>query len=1213
MTEFVLGKIKFTWKGNWAVSTAYEKDDIVKYGGNTYVCITGHTSGSAIPDFYTDIAKWNVHVEGIDFKDDFVASTFYKLNDIVKWGGNQYRCSTQHTASTSLDYTKFQLYLEGLQFEDSWSGATLYQSGDIVTYGGYAYVAKIESTNVIPFGNASEWEQLVPGFESKGDWAVGTAYKVGDVLKWGGNSYVCIADATAGTLPTDTSKFHLMVEGLKFLGTWAIGTDYKVGEVVNHLESSYVSIVANTGVTPGTDPAKWGLLSQGDPNAVLTTRGDLLTRDATQHVRLGIGSANQILTSDGTDAGWSLVGSSSLGADLTFTGAAVIVPVGTTAERPGSPANGMLRYNTDLTQYEAYKNGNWGSLGGSIDVDQDTYIEVETSPGADNDDISAFTAGTKRWETDQDGVMTYPGGYLQLPSFTKAQVTAGGLLLCDNATNPRATGQLIFVSDGGASGEPQFWSCNGQVDPGWIDIAAQPPEVTSVTSDGAAANQFDPGATTTVTIAGSNFGNPLTIKIGSTIIASGKVTVASATSVSFIIDPEVITASGTYDLFVTNPSGLAVVVSGALIADRAPKWTSNVASLGYIWENVDISTVPANNTYAVTVANNGTQNVFYINTIETPILELQEGGTYKFDISDASCATHDLRLSTTADGVHGAGGEYTAGVTTNGTPGQAEAYTEITVAASAPNLYYYCVAHNDMGGVANTPATFGFPLVATDPESTTLAYSWGTSAGNGGSGHGSGSIVNPTINATTGVIGGNMPEVSADTNINITVCVTDTVSGGTNNVVCKDYVITSKLNEAPVITSPATGALGATHNVDGTTTLSYQINATDPEGGGLTYAVTAGALPTGVTLDPNTGLISGILTIGSVSTQIYNFTVTISDTAPVPETVDIAYSLDVLVPFLYRTIITQGYMLGGYKDSTPWKNVNLTMHSTDTTTNLGDQLTRAADYVNGAFNNNKAFVWGTNDTFGTGNTACSAFDMFTEAGLADQSVYNIGTTRYDFSVMIDDNQWAYICAGGGSPGSAVDVFNLTTETFAGQNVQGGGNAAVGAFPSVPSDGRAEGASGFGDSNTGYGWTNWTNASTWYKMAYATGAWSSASAAIGANDGWGKSLSTKHGHTYIMQQGNTGHSIAAFNYSNDTTIWTGSTSAGMPVAHGEENWEMGQDWGYSIGSYISAQSNQSCKVVFSTHTFSTGSAGHEALRPKGHDGASSGSTGSRAAT
>ena len=903
------------------------------------------------------------------------------------------------------------------------------------------------------------------------------------------------------------------------------------------------------------------------------------------------------------------VDNAALDSDLTFTGESIIVPVGTTAQRPSSPANGMLRYNTDLTQYEAYKNGSWGSLGGStIDQDLDTYIEVETSPGADNDDIKAYTAGTMRWETDQDGVTTYPAGYLQLPSFTKAQVTAGGLLECNNATNPKATGQLIFVSDGGASGEPQFWSCNGVADPGWIDIAAQPPEVTSVTSDGTAANQFDQGVTTTVVITGSNFDNPVQIKVGSVSIASNKITVNSATQITFIIDPEIITTSTTYDLSVTNLSGLAVVVSQALLADRAPTWATSIANLGYIWENVDISTAPANNTYAVTVVG-GTK--FHINTIETPALELQEGGIYRFDISDASCATHDLRLSTTSDGTHSAGSEYTTGVTTNGTPGQAGAYTEITVAASTPNLYYYCVAHSGMGGVATTPATFGFSLLATDPEATTLAYSWGASAGNGGSGHGSGSIVSPTINATTGVIGGTMPEVGVDTNVNITVCVADTVSGGTNNVACKDYVITSKLNEAPVITSPATGALGSSHNVDGTTTLSYQINATDPEGGGLTYAVTAGALPTGISLDPNTGLISGILTIGSVTTQIYNFTVTVSDTAPVPATTDIAYSLDVLVGFIYRTIIVQGYMLGGYQSSSPWKNVNLTVHATDTTIDLGDHMTRGCDYVDGGFNDNKAFVWGTHDTFGTGNTDCSAFDQFTESGLSDQSVYNLGSGRYDTSVMQDDNIACYIAGGSygtfGSRDSQVDVFNLTTETFTGL-----GTSYCANYPTTPGNGRAAGVSGFGDNSSSYGWTNWTAAGNWHKLSFANKTWSSASAAIGSNDGWGKGLSTKHGHSYMMQQGNTGFSIAAFTYANDTTLWTGSTSPAMPVAHGEENWENGQDWGYSIGSYNGAQVNQSCKVVYSTHTFSTGTAGHEALRPKGHGGCSSGANSSRAA-
>ena len=48
--------------------------------------------------------------------------------------------------------------------------------------------------------------------------------------------------------------------------------------------------------------------------------------------------------------------------------------------------------------------------------------------------------------------------------------------------------------------------------------------------------------------------------------------------------------------------------------------------------------------------------------------------------------------------------EYTTGVTTNGTPGSAGAYTQIVVASGAPTLYYYCSSHSGYGGTANTPS-----------------------------------------------------------------------------------------------------------------------------------------------------------------------------------------------------------------------------------------------------------------------------------------------------------------------------------------------------------------------------------------------------------------------------------------------------------------------------------------------------------------------------
>ena len=44
MAEFKLGRIRFVWKGAWAASTTYYKDDIVRHGGRTYYCSVGHTS-----------------------------------------------------------------------------------------------------------------------------------------------------------------------------------------------------------------------------------------------------------------------------------------------------------------------------------------------------------------------------------------------------------------------------------------------------------------------------------------------------------------------------------------------------------------------------------------------------------------------------------------------------------------------------------------------------------------------------------------------------------------------------------------------------------------------------------------------------------------------------------------------------------------------------------------------------------------------------------------------------------------------------------------------------------------------------------------------------------------------------------------------------------------------------------------------------------------
>jgi plastocyanin len=77
--------------------------------------------------------------------------------------------------------------------------------------------------------------------------------------------------------------------------------------------------------------------------------------------------------------------------------------------------------------------------------------------------------------------------------------------------------------------------------------------------------------------------------------------------------------------------------------------------------------------------NSGSGNVYDIGT------------TYTFTHS----SSHPFRFSTTSDGTHGGGSEYTSGVS------KSSGSTVIEVTSSTPTtLYYYCSVHSGMGGTA---------------------------------------------------------------------------------------------------------------------------------------------------------------------------------------------------------------------------------------------------------------------------------------------------------------------------------------------------------------------------------------------------------------------------------------------------------------------------------------------------------------------------------
>src|SRR5210317_913566 len=97
MAEFKLGRIRFVWKDQWSESTTYYKDDVIRYGGRTFICVVGHISQT---DFMLDLndstPKWQQFADGQTWRGDWAPQTVYKINDIVKYGGQLYIANTGH-------------------------------------------------------------------------------------------------------------------------------------------------------------------------------------------------------------------------------------------------------------------------------------------------------------------------------------------------------------------------------------------------------------------------------------------------------------------------------------------------------------------------------------------------------------------------------------------------------------------------------------------------------------------------------------------------------------------------------------------------------------------------------------------------------------------------------------------------------------------------------------------------------------------------------------------------------------------------------------------------------------------------------------------------------------------------------------------------------------------------------------------------------------
>ena len=163
-------------------------------------------------------------------------------------------------------------------------------------------------------------------------------------------------------------------------------------------------------------------------------------------------------------------------------------------------------------------------------------------------------------------------------------------------------------------------------------------------------------------------------------------TIATIPTTSDLIAGEVALNTVDKKFYVRNGSSSVVTLANHYATD----FDTNVITFKVVVATKD-SSHPYNGT--------GSSLGYKINGIFSPYLKLIPKNTYRFDQSDSTNATHPLRFYYDAARATA----FTTGVTTNGTPGSAGAYTQIIVSDSTPSvLFYQCSAHAYMGWGATT-------------------------------------------------------------------------------------------------------------------------------------------------------------------------------------------------------------------------------------------------------------------------------------------------------------------------------------------------------------------------------------------------------------------------------------------------------------------------------------------------------------------------------
>lgn len=195
----------------------------------------------------------------------------------------------------------------------------------------------------------------------------GSSNLVVPTLSGGKNYIVNNASTTAVTVKTASGTGILVPAGTS-RSLYQDGTNVVESDTYHSGAGVFTTLSASGLVSGAGFTARFA--TPGPIGNTAESTGKFTSLEATGNTILGDAVGDQVTFNAGTAV---------VPNNLIFSGTGTITtPSGTTAQRPGSPGEGMLRYNSELDEFEGYANSAWGSIGGGASAGGAIYENTQT-------------------------------------------------------------------------------------------------------------------------------------------------------------------------------------------------------------------------------------------------------------------------------------------------------------------------------------------------------------------------------------------------------------------------------------------------------------------------------------------------------------------------------------------------------------------------------------------------------------------------------------------------------------------------------------------------------------------------------------------------------------------------------------------------------------------------------------------------------------------